>query len=127
MRDLTALHQIREALKNAGYKILVYAKEGEEEPTWFFYGDDKNIGYAQAGDYGGVRFSTVHKPCRECGTGFGLQSWDEAIFDPTIKDALKAFISYPNWAKPNDRKAVVKYANIEEYATKENTLKYTFI
>lgn len=82
--------------------------------TYIYFTDGINIGYAQNNYFGRISFSTVHKPCKECGTGFGLNS--DGIYSPTIDDAKKAFIIAPHWAKPSDIKAVKKYKNFADYS-----------
>lgn len=103
-----------EMIKAAGMTVY-YAvwTHSDQKPTYFYFIDGNNIGYCQEDYFGGVKFSTVHKPCRECGTGFGLNEY--GIFEPTIEDAKKAFIIAPNWAKRNDAQAVRKYKGWEEY------------
>ena len=101
-------------LKDAGMKIYYTPGNNNAKTTYFFFVEGDNIGYCQEGYFGGIRFSTVHKPCKECGTGYGLTD-DPGLFEPTIKDAKQAFISAPNWATSNDRQAVRKYKNWEDY------------
>jgi len=102
-------------IKAAGFKVYWSRwSDDTRKATYFHFTDGTNIGYCQEGYFGGIRFSTVHKPCRECGTGFGLTD-DPGIYSPTIEDAKQAFIIAPNWAKINDLKAVKKYANWQEF------------
>lgn len=110
-------------LKDAGLKVYYSAnKDGEiDSPvTYFNFTDGVNIGYCQDNYFGGVTFSTVHKPNKNCGTGFGLQDYHHGIFEPTLQDAKEAFIIAPNWATANDRASVTKYKNWDEYAAKES-------
>lgn len=103
-------------LKAAGYRVFFYRWTYTSGPTTYFhFTDGVNIGYCQEGYFGGIRFSTVHKPCRECGTGFGLQD-EPGIFKPTLEDAKGAFIIAPHWARPKQRAAVKKWANWEQFA-----------
>lgn len=115
-------------IKAAGLKVYWGLwKHTTSKPTYFYFTDGVNIGYCQEAYFGGIQFSTVHRPCRECGTGFGLSD-DRHGFTgeiaPTIETAKQAFIKYPNWATSSDRKAVVKYKNWEEYAAKNNSCEY---
>ena len=101
-------------LKAAGISIYYSVwKHTSEKPTYFYFVNGNNIGYCQEDYFGGVKFSTVHKPCRECGTGFGLN--EDGLFEPTIEDAKRAFIIAPNWAKSHDVKAVRKYESWQQY------------
>lgn len=110
------LKNTADMLKAAGLQVFVDQWQHTSSPTTYFhFTDGVNIGYCQGGYFGGVRFSTVHRPCRECGTGFCLQD-DPGISSPTIEDAKKAFIIAPNWANPGDRAAVKKWANWEQFA-----------
>ena len=86
-----------------------------EKPTYFHFTDGVNIGYCQLDYFGGVKFSTIHKPCKECGTGFGLNK--NGIYEPKIDDFKGAFIVAPNWANCLDVKAVKKYRDWHEYTT----------
>ena len=118
------LQQTADMIKAEG--MQVYYSEwssSKAKPTYFHFTDGKNLGYCQQGYFGGVRFSTVHKPCRECGTGYGLDD-DPGTYNPTIQDAKRAFILAPNWANSSDIKAIKKYANWEEYTKRNSMPKY---
>lgn len=103
-------------LKDNGFSVY-WSKwsSSNAKPAYFYFTDGANIGYCQEAYFGGLSFSTVHKPCRECGTGFGLNESGTGIYEPTLKDAERAFIVAPNWAKSNDVRAVRKYKSWEEY------------
>jgi hypothetical protein len=108
-------------LINNGFDILI----PEKPDTWNYLTFTKynKIGYCQLSRYkSGVSFSTVHKPCREVGTGYGLDESSTGV-EPTIENALKAFVFAPNWAKGNDLKAVVKYKDFQEYLDNSYTSK----
>lgn len=108
-------------LLNNGFDILV----PENPNNWNYLTFTKNnkIGYCQLARYGdAVSFSTVHKPCKEVGTGYGLDESNTGV-EPTIENAIRAFIFAPNWAKPHDVKAVVKYKDFQEYLDKSFTSK----
>jgi hypothetical protein len=111
-------------IKAAGLKVYVSLwSSSTSKPTYFYFTDGENIGYCQEGYFGGIMFSTVHKPCRECGTGYRLTD-DPGTYQPTIEDAKQAFIMFPKWAKHKDRAAVKKYSTWAEYATKNNSCEY---
>jgi len=104
-------------LLNNGFTIVI-----PEKPSYWnylhFVKNDK-IGYCQLSyNKCGISFSTVHKGNRNCGTGFGLDDSHTGITNPTIEDAERAFINYPNWAKKQDREAVEKYKNLDDYLSK---------
>lgn len=71
-----------------------------------------------------IGVGTVHKPCRECGTGFGLVSSDDGTVD---LDAIKAAMrtTAPKWASAKARAAVRKYASWDDCATSNNWTTYT--
>lgn len=111
--------QVREyaelLLKN-GFDIAIYEKPN---CRWITFGKDGNLGYCQYDKVFGWSFSTVHKPCKEYGTGFRVT---ENIWNPTIKDAEIVF-QRPSWA---NRSIVKRYDNLEEYVNK-SILKYSIL
>lgn len=101
-------------LLNNGFDLLI--PNNPETSTYFHFSKDNKIGYCQlAYNNWGISFSSVHKPCRECGTGFGFDDSYTGVESPTIEDAEKTFIIAPNWAKPTDRKAVRKWNDFDDY------------
>lgn len=119
------LQSVADMIKAAGMKVYISNwSNSSANPTYFHFTDGDKIGYCQESPYfGGIQFSTVHKPCRECGTGFGLsddKAGLDAKFNPSIENAKRAFIHAPNWATRTDYEAVKKYANWDEF-TKRNT------
>lgn len=118
LKDYTIL------LLNNGFRVFVYDSDCKEyeKVKWIIIEKNNNLGYIQLNDFEGFQFCTVHKPNRLTGTGYGLNyniSWN-----PTIKNALKTFIFYPEWAKKKDRESVIKYNSIDEYLKSEHVLKY---
>jgi len=114
-----------EMIKAAGYDVY-YAiwRNDTRSTTYFYFTDGTKIGYAQEGYFGGIRFSTVHRPCRECGTGYGL-TVDPGLFEPTIEDAKRAFIFAPQWASPRDVAAIKKWENWAAFqADRTNTCEF---
>lgn len=117
-----ALQKAYKIAKEAGYKVFTYVPSGKYI-TNFHYSDGTNIAYIQA-DYSGLSISTVHKPNRVTGTGFGVAA---NILVNDLEDLKEGFINYPNWAKSSDRQSVVKFAHLNDYINKESILKYYFI
>ena len=103
------LLEFTEKLKNKGFKV--YAPK--EITTYCHFVKYDKIGYVESGDYG-FNFSTVHKPCSECGTGFGME---RETHNPTVEMAFDCLVEYPAWASNADRHAVKKYRNWEEYTS----------
>ena len=112
MQDNTILHEFVKELKQNGFKVFTSA-EDKNYSYCHFIKDDK-IGYVQTDYFGGLSFSTVHKPCKGFGTGFGLNDLNNRVWQPTIKDAEKCFITAPNWATGNIGD-IKKYKNWDEY------------
>jgi len=111
-------------IKN-GYKVYTSKdnfSSGLSKSYFFFVKDDK-IGYIQAGSFfEGVTFSSVHKPCRECGTGFRLSS--EEIHELDLKYCEEAINTIaPNWSR-KDAKYVVKYKDWIEKTKNYTSLEY---
>jgi len=110
-------------IKAAGYKVYWSLwRHDTSKPSYFHFTDGIRIGYCQQGYFGGIMFSTCHKPSTEAGTGFGLQD-DPGVYEPTIKDAEKAFMDCPQWFR-HKKFTPIKYANWEEYAAKNNSAEY---
>ena len=89
-------------LKKEGFKV--YGPEKLTSYVWFT--DGERIGYGQYNNMEGVKYSTVHKPNTQTGTGFHAQ------------DAQAALGFAPHWASDSDRKSVIKYRDFAEFKTK---------
>ena len=107
-------------LLNAGYRVFVYAKEGNKSFCKVVRGDQ--IASVEAYYFGGLNFGTVHKPNKETGTGFSMNREVFTGLDTTayLDDCFRLA---PNWASAKQRKSVVKYASWAEY-TQKSSLKY---
>lgn len=102
-------------LKSSGFKV--YAPVNTT--TYCHFVKNDKIGYVEAGDWG-FNFTTVHKPCRECGTGFSM--YRDVI--PNVSMADDCLILAPYWASHYNYKAVVKYKNWEDYTSHNNWQAY---
>lgn len=103
--------QAIEKIKSLGYKVY-----GFNEPTtnYAFFTDEKNIGYFQLDDFIGFAFSTVHKPCREAGTGYRVA--DEITLDNITKELCeKCFVTIPHGFIPA---TIHKYYDWNEFNRK---------
>jgi hypothetical protein len=80
-----------------------------ENPTYCFFTDGKNIGYAQ---WGGISesVSSVHEPNKSTGTGFNVAG---EITRETLLAAMQTIA--PHWASASDRASVRKYRDIDDY------------
>ena len=110
------LHKFVKDLKENGFKV--YTSDQKEDYSYCHFVKDNKIGYVQTDYFGGLTFSTVHKPFKNIGTGFGLNDTDNRVFNPTIEDAEKSFMIAPNWATYKQRNSVVKYESWEDYLSK---------
>jgi hypothetical protein len=88
--------------------------------TWLYYTDGTRIGYFQRNYYGGFTISTVHMPCRECGTGFGLYD-NDGFYDITLQRLLDGFMHAPSWASQTERNAARKYRDIAHFLTAQHS------
>lgn len=114
------LERVVNLAKENGFQVWTF-ESNSTKIEQVFITDGKNIGTVSA-DYSGVRFGTVHKPCRECGTGYGLQ--EDHIINSGLDNIKESFMFAPRWAKAKQKAAVIKYAGWDEYLTKNTILKY---
>jgi len=102
------LTEFANELKANGFTVLVSAKYPFE---WLHFYKDGNFGTVGSNGFYNYNFGTVHKPCTECGTGFGT----DRDTNLTIESANNSLVSAPNWATANERKAIKKYTSIEDF------------
>jgi hypothetical protein len=104
------LLQAVEVVKSFGYKCFFpryYTLQ--KQPTYCYITDGTNIGYMQANEFGyGICFSTIHKPNKRHGNGFGVAN--NVPLDKITKELIKHTIESKN-SKAN----VEKYASWEDY------------
>ena len=110
------LLQAVEVVKSFGYKCFFpryYTLQ--KQPAYCFITDGVNIGYMQANEWGlGICFSTIHKPNKKHGNGFGIA--DNVPLDKITKDLIEYTIDSKN-IKTN----VKKYTSWEDFATNSLT------
>jgi hypothetical protein len=104
------LLQAVEVVKSFGYKCFFpryYTLQ--KQPTYCYITDGVNIGYMQANEFGyGICFSTIHKPNKKHGNGFGIAN--NVPLDKIAKELIERTIENKN-SKAN----VEKYASWEDY------------
>lgn len=104
------LLQAVEVVKSFGYKCFFpryYTLQ--KQPTYCFITDGVNIGYMQANEMGyGICFSTIHKPNKKHGNGFGIAN--NVPLDKITKELIERTIENKN-SKAN----VEKYTSWEDY------------
>ena len=116
------LGTITEQAKAEGLKVYTYDTDGPIRQVYVT--DGVHIGTLGVRDIICIGTGTIHKPCRECGTGYGLKVSDRDTVD--LQAVKEAMITHaPAWATPTDRAAVRKYASWEDYATRNNWTTYT--
>lgn len=108
-QSINDLKQFAELLKNNGFTVIVSKRHPFK---WLYFEKDGKIGTMSRDGFTGFRFATVHKPCRQCGTGFSIGS---DCFTPSIEMALESLCFAPAWAKAKDTAAIRKYKDIEEF------------
>ena len=106
--------------KSRNYKCYAFQKN-RNISQFFFENESGKIGTAHE-HFGGITLGTVHKPNRNCGTGFRITDKNSDFASPENIDS--AFILAPYWASRTDVAAVKKYKNWQEYASKETILNY---
>jgi hypothetical protein len=89
-------------LKDKGWQVW----GPERRTTYCFFTDGTRIGYAQIDRLTGVGYYTVNKPSTEHGTGYRVDTPEEALS-----------ISVPHWGR-RDALAPVKYRNFGEFRMK---------
>lgn len=94
-----SIQQLIDDIKADGLQVF-----GPEDLTsYVYFTDGTRIGYAQYDSMFGDKFSTVNKPCKQCGTGYRVDTPEQAL----------AII--PSWAPSADRSMVRKYKDFEEF------------
>ena len=93
------MQQLIDDIKAEG--LLVFGPE--DLSSYVFFTDGIRVGYAQYDKREGVSYSTTHKACRTVGTGFKVDSLQEAL------------LFAPAWADNRQRAAVCKYKDFEEF------------
>jgi len=107
------LNEYAQLLLNNGFTIIA----PKEASTYFNFAKDNKIGYCQYDRFRGITFTSVHKPCKECGTGFGMEDdRDKELMPLTVNSALATInMVAPNWATNSQAQAVKKYKNVAEF------------
>lgn len=98
--------------------LRCYGSDSAGFRTFIVYGNDTHVGYAQLSQFGMWSFSTVHKPCRQCGTS--MRAYDHQM-SPTLEAATQTMAMYaPHWASRADIDAVRKYSSIDDYVESQH-------
>lgn len=105
------LNEYAHLLRQNGFTIIT----PEKQSTYFFFAISDQIGYVQTDRFLCTTFSTVHKPCKECGTGF---RYSEEYAELNLANAAGCAVCIaPGWAKRSDVFAVRKYKNVADFTS----------
>lgn len=114
---MKTMNEFINELKDNGFSV--YTSDTKEKPNYISFVKDDKIGYCQIDNFGHWSFSTVHKPCREAGTGFNVVN---ELAEPIIQHALNCLVVAPGWAINRKKfgvnavnSPIKKYKNWEEY------------
>lgn len=105
------LNEFAQLLKDNGFTVLV-SKKHSNPIGWMTFFKDGSFGHVSKERISGYHFSTVHKPCKECGTGYRMS---DDFADLTIDNAIESLAFAPNWAAASDRKAIRKYKDVDDF------------
>lgn len=116
MDRTTILAQAVDIVKGMGYKCFFprfYTLQ--KQSTYCFITNGTNIGYMQANELGyGICFSTIHKPNKKHGSGFGIA--DNVPLEEITKELIERTID-----SKNDKTNVEKYSSWEDFVTNSLT------
>ena len=95
--------------KSQGFEV--YAPE--KLTSYFYITKENKIGYCENNNLIGPKYSTVHKPNKESGTGFVVDNMQDTLIDS------------PQWAG-NLSNTVIKYKSIDDFIVKhwQKLIKY---
>lgn len=108
-------------LKN-GFEVAV-PKETTSFPkvTYLHFGNDKGLAYVQIGDFGGIcTLSSVHKPCKQTGTGYRLNNVNYPLSATQFIEAID--LKAPTWGTKNSP-YIKKYKDIDDYISNDSYAK----
>ena len=102
MKIKEELNELITRLHKDGVTVYAHVWDEDKEITYINFVKDNKIGYAQYDRFEGLKFSTVHKPNKETGTGFqvdcSINNYTEAFHPPLW---ARSFHS-PQWTSWED-------------------------
>lgn len=105
------LKAFAQQLKEAGFEAYAPILF-DKWVTWLYFVKNDKIGYVELGQRG-FSFTSSHKPCRQCGTGFAVGEGGVPL--PTVEMAeVTVNTVAPHWAQ-HDLPHVKKWANWAEF------------
>jgi hypothetical protein len=115
------LEQTIELAKLKGYVVFTFENHDRPITHIFIANQAGNVGECSE-FYGGIQFSTCHKPMSGVGSGFGNLNGHD-FHSPNDIDIC--FIRAPRWASYADSERVRKYTGgMSEYMKKSTRLTY---
>lgn len=99
-----------------GFEVVVWEKE-QQSPTWAVFAKNGKLGYVQKDYFGGLSFSSIHKPNTLTGTGYGIFT----MVDGELSHAYTTLNGRPSWALGDSN--AQRYSGLSEYVAKAG-LKY---
>ena len=91
---MQAINELINQAKEKGFSV--YAPE--KLTSYFYFTTGEKIGYCQFDNMRGVRFCTVHKPSRENGTGFAVDSFEAALgVSPFWAGNIGSIVKFNSW------------------------------
>lgn len=108
--------EMLDAISDCGLDVY----QSESCKTYCFYTDGIRIAYFQNCSVYGWTLTTVHKPCKEIGNGFGVGN----IAKLDRESLERGFSHAPNWACHYIGK-VKKYKDAAAWLAAQRVLKYT--
>ena len=102
-----------EKLKSLGFDVYVAS---DPSVCYGYFVEGENFAYFQKDQYGGLEFSTEHKPTPFWGSGFAVHMG----INPTKEDLRRVF-SPPIW-RDGKYVSVTRYANFDEFLKRSRYL-----
>ena len=102
-----------EKLKSLGFDVYVAS---DPLSCYGYFVEGENFAYFQKDQYGGLEFSTEHKPTPKWGSGFAVHMG----INPTKDDLRRAFFT-PSWWE-GAVVSVTQYANFDEFLKRSRYL-----
>lgn len=104
-------------LKEKGFRVFTtYYASARDNTTFIWFSKDDRIGYCQISYHGGFDYSTVHKPSKENGTGFSMNTGVDASIQYAL-NTLNSYTEYPEYLKGT---TIVKYKTLQEFINMRN-------
>lgn len=111
MKNRELFLQQAKQIKDFGFTVFIAKNEAS---CYGFVTDGVNIGYFQQDENPErIRFSTVHKPCRNWGAGFSVNDPWNGLLNVTKEDILESFKT-PAFFN-GKRVSVAKFASFDEF------------